>query len=62
MVSGTRFLEKTFMKDSVAGEFFLESIKLISQDIWQVISSSPLSYMMEDSKNLMPGTMRNSIK
>jgi hypothetical protein len=33
MVSGTRFLEKTFMKDTNDGEFFVESIKLISLDI-----------------------------
>jgi hypothetical protein len=35
MVSGTRFLEKTFMKDTEGGEFFLESITLISQDIFK---------------------------
>jgi hypothetical protein len=34
MVSGTRFLEKTFMKDTEDGEFFVESIKLISLDIF----------------------------
>jgi hypothetical protein len=62
MVSGTRFLEKTFMKDTEVGKFFLESIKLISQDILQVISSSPVSNMKEDSKNLVPGTIRNIIK
>jgi hypothetical protein len=62
MVSGTRFLEKTFMKHTECGDFFLESIKLISQDILQVISSSPVSNIKEDSKNLVPGTMRNTIK
>jgi hypothetical protein len=62
MVSGTRFLEKTFMKDTDDGEFLVKSIKLISLDIWQVISSSPLSNMKEDSKNLVHGTMRNTIK
>jgi hypothetical protein len=34
MVSGTRFLEKTFMKDTEDGEFLVESIKLISLDIF----------------------------
>jgi hypothetical protein len=34
MVSGTRFLEKTFMKDTEDGEFFVKSIKLISLDIY----------------------------
>jgi hypothetical protein len=37
MVSGTRFLEKTFMKDTEDGKFFVESIKLISLDIFDKI-------------------------
>jgi hypothetical protein len=37
MVSGTRFLENTFMKDTEDGEFFVESIKLISLDIFDKI-------------------------
>jgi hypothetical protein len=37
MASVTRFLGKTFMKDTEDGEFFVESIKLISLDIFDKI-------------------------